>query len=308
MAKIINIATIHFQVSENHEERLCDSAYEQLAEAAAMLKGTGVDLVVTCEGMAAVGQKMDQAESVSKPGRLLRAYQEIAEANRCTVAGSIKLEDGGKVYNAIGFVGPDGEVLGDYRKTFPTPGELKQGIFPGDGAKVIETPAGRLGGVICYDLKFDDLRDQYHLLRPDVLCFSSFFHGAHTQANWAFKCRSFFAAACKDLSSDIINPLGRNLASTSYYGRIARARVNLDRFITGAGGFYAEFADIYRKYQDEVVIEKDLGLGVSVLYSQSEQRSAAEIAKEFGLVDIDEQFSTYLDTRANILDISRKVH
>ncbi|HBC89003.1 MAG TPA: hypothetical protein DCZ94_18850 [Lentisphaeria bacterium] len=293
MARFVNIATIHFQVSENLEERTRESAYAQLAEAAAMLNGTGVDLVVTCEGMESVGQTMDQAENVSSPGPLLRAYQAIAEANHCTVAGSIKLEDGGKVYNALAFIGPDGGVLGDYRKTFPTTGELKKGIQPGSGAKVVETPAGRLGGAICYDLKFDDLRDQYQHLCPDVLCFSSMFHGAHTQANWAFQCRCFFAAACKDISSDILSPLGHNLASTSYYGRIARARVNLDRFITGDGGYYAELSDIYRKYRNEVVIEKDLGLGVSVLYSQSDRRSAAEIAKEFGLVDIDEQFLAY---------------
>ncbi len=297
MARFINIAAIHFQVSEKLKERIRKSVFDQFAEATAMLEGAGVDLVVTCEGMGMVGQTMEQAEKISKPGPLLCVYQEFAAKNRCTVAGSIKLADGGKVYNAIAFIGPDGTVLGNYRKTYPTAGELYDGIKPGSGATVVDTPAGRLGGVICYDLNFNDLRDAYRPLRPDVLCFSSMFHGGHMQADWAFQCRCFFAAACKDNSSDITNPLGRNLASTNFYGRIVRARVNLDRLVLKAA-HYAEFADVYRKYGDEVSIERDMRLGAAVLYSQSDRRSAAEIAKEFGLEDIDAHFATYMAKRA----------
>ncbi|MBL8991703.1 MAG: carbon-nitrogen hydrolase family protein [Spirochaetia bacterium] len=291
MARFVNIAAVHFQVSEQGKDPR-ETALRQFREAEALLDGTKVDLVVTCEGMEAVGQSMEEAEHVSKPGPFLEAYQSFAKRNRTTVAGSIKWDEDGKVFNALVFVGPDGAVLGDYRKSFPTSGELGSGIAVGPGAKVVDTPAGRLGGVICFDLNFDDLRDQYHALKPDILCFSSMFHGGHLQKNWAYQCRAFFAGACKDNTSDILDPLGRVLHSTNFYQRIASARVNLDRFFMHLDDNHQKFPEMRRKYQDRILIDTSPELGVAVLYSLDGKITALQMAAEFGLVHIDEYFST----------------
>jgi len=287
MARFINIATIHFQVSEQGNDPQ-HTALAQFKEAESRLDGTGVDLVVTCEGMESVGQTMAQAESAKKPGPMFSAYRNFAMRNKCTIAGSIKLEDDGKIYNALVYIGPDGELLGDYRKTFPTQGELKDGHSAGNGATVVNTPAGRLGGVICFDLNFDELRDAYRKLRPDVLCFSSMFHGGHLQQNWAYQCRCYFASACKDNTSDIVDPHGRILNSTNFYNRIAWARVNLDRFYMHQDGNNTSFPDIRRKYGNKVLIDTAPDLGTAVMYSLADEISAPEIAREFGLVGIDD--------------------
>ena len=287
MARFINIAAIHFQVSELGNDPQ-HTALAQFKDAESRLDGTGVDLVVTCEGMESVGQTMAQAESAKKPGPMFNAYRDFAIRNKCTIAGSIKLEDDGKIYNALAFIGPDGELLGDYRKTFPTQGELKDGYSAGNGATIVDTPAGRLGGVICFDLNFDELRDAYRKLRPDVLCFSSMFHGGHLQRNWAYQCRCYFASACKDNSSDILDPHGRILNSTNFYNRIAWARVNLDRFYMHLDGNNVKFPDIRRKYRNKVLIDTAPDLGTAVMYSLTDEISAPEMAKEFGLVGIDD--------------------
>ncbi|MCF6176798.1 MAG: carbon-nitrogen hydrolase family protein [Victivallaceae bacterium] len=288
MAKFVNIASVHFQITaERGVPDAQQKVLEQFAEATERLNGTGVDLLITCEGMESIGQTVTQAESPERPGALYETYRKFAVENRCTVAGSIKLEADGNVYNALAFIGPDGQFLGDYRKNYLTAAELKPGLTPGNGAKVIDTPAGRIGGIICFDLNFDTLRNQYHALQPDILVFSSMFHGDHLQANWAYQCRAFFAAACKDNSSDIVDPLGRVIASTNYYGRIARARVNLDRFIMHQDGNLKRFPDIRRQYGDEVEIEWNSALGVAIMYSHSQQRSASDIAAEFDLMGLD---------------------
>lgn len=290
MARYINIVAIHFQVSERKDEKP-DSALQQLQEAQSRLEGTGADLIVTCEGMESVGQTMRQAECVARPGRMLAAYQQLAQRCQCTVAGSIKLEEAGKIYNALVYLDRDGKILGDYRKTYTTQGELDMGVTPGPGATVVETPAGRLGGAICFDLNFDDLRDAYRPLQPDVLCFSSMFHGGHLQQNWAYQCRCFFAGACKDNTSDILDPHGRILNSTNYYNRIAWARVNLDRFIMHQDGNNTRFADIRRKYGNQILIDVAPGLGTAILYSCDARMSAYDVAREFGLVSIDAYFA-----------------
>ncbi len=131
---------------------------------------------------------------------------------------------------------------------FPTDESIRKGTLPGSGAVAVDTPAGRLGGILCFDLNFDELRDEYTRLRPDILCFSSYFHGAHVQANWALRTHAFFAGAVKDGTSDILDPLGRVLNSTTYYNRIAWARINLDRFVMHGACNSEKWPDIRRKY------------------------------------------------------------
>lgn len=291
MAKYVNVAAVHFEINAERGNPASQSkVLEQLKFATDQLDGTGIDLLLTSEGMGAIGQTMGQAESPSAPGPIYNTYREFAIRNHCTVAGSIKLKDQGQIYNALVYIGPNGEFLGDYRKVFPTLGELERGISPGTGATVIETPAGKLGGVICYDLNFEQLRNQYHELKPDILLFSSMFHGDHLQSNWAYHCRSWFVAACKDNTSDILNPLGRLTASTNYYMRIVRDRVNLDRFVMHLDHNLEIFPDIRRRYGDEISIEANPKLGVAVLYSESDKRNAGDIAGEFGLIQLDELF------------------
>jgi predicted amidohydrolase len=290
MARYINIAAIHFQVNE-HRTDPPDAALKQFAEAAERLDGTGVDLVITCEGMESIGQTVDDAEQLDRPGPFLETYRKFAEANHCCVAGSAKIEDAGKVHNALVFFGPDGGILGDYRKTFLTEGEVARGMSPGTGAQVIESPAGRLGGIICFDLNFDELKAAYQGLRPDILCFSSMYNGGHVRATWAYDCRCFLAAACKDNSSQIVDPVGSIVAEANYFTRIARARVNLDRFVMHQDRNMARFPDIYRKYPHEAIIDQRSELGVAVLYSLSADRSAEQIAAEFELTRLDDYFT-----------------
>jgi hypothetical protein len=102
MSRFISMATIHFQVSTPGKDSQ-HTVLSQFREAESRLDGTGVDLVVTCEGMEAVGQTVKQSESADNPGSMFTAYRDFAMRNKCTIAGSIKLEDGGKVYNALAF-------------------------------------------------------------------------------------------------------------------------------------------------------------------------------------------------------------
>jgi predicted amidohydrolase len=296
--KITDIACIHFaKESKNGAPDATSNVIGQFNYAAERLKGTGIDLVVTCEGMESVGQTMEQAESPESPGPLYNLYKNFAMENRCTIAGSIKLEEKGKIYNALVYIGPDGSFLGDYKKTFLTNGEVELGIAPGEGATVINTPAGNLGGVICFDLQYDALRDQYKKMNPDILVFSSMYHGGHIRRNWAHKCHSFFAAACKDNKSGIISPLGKDLASANYYTRIARHKVNLDKFVMHQDRNIDILPDVLRKYGKQITLEQQEDLGTVVLYSDSNNITASEIASEFGLVQMDK----YLQESAQTL-------
>jgi apolipoprotein N-acyltransferase len=69
--------------------------------------------------------------------------------------------------NASVFIGPDGRVLWEYVKTHPVPGSTDR---PGDGRiPVVDTPFGRIGSAICYDLDFPALIRQAGRKGVDIL-------------------------------------------------------------------------------------------------------------------------------------------
>jgi nitrilase len=56
------------------------------------------------------------------------------------------------LYNTLVTIGPDGEVLNRHRKLVPTnPERMVWGEGDGRGLQVVETPVGRLGGLICWE-------------------------------------------------------------------------------------------------------------------------------------------------------------
>ena len=59
---------------------------------------------------------------------------------------------GSTIYNTILYFGPDGRLLGKHRKLMPTGGErLVWGYGDGSTLDVIDTPLGRVGGLICWE-------------------------------------------------------------------------------------------------------------------------------------------------------------
>jgi nitrilase len=60
--------------------------------------------------------------------------------------------DGSTIYNAQLLFGPDGEIVGKHRKLMPTGGErLVWGFGDGSDLDPVETPFGRVGGLICWE-------------------------------------------------------------------------------------------------------------------------------------------------------------
>ncbi|MBQ4315106.1 MAG: carbon-nitrogen hydrolase family protein [Lentisphaeria bacterium] len=299
MAKFINVAAINGMIMERGEEPL-DEALRQFNEAAAVLDGTGVDLVVTCETMM-MRQPAGTGEDINDPGPRLTAYSEFAKRNKCVVAGASRIILDGKPRQSILYYGHDGELLGMYHKTFPTPQAIAKGTVPGDGAVVVDTPAGKLGGILCFDLNFDELRDEYIALAPDILCFSSYYNGGCVKNNWAVRTGAFMASALKDGCSEIIDPLGRCLNISTYYKRVAQARINLDRFVMHAAENADKFPDIRRKYKNSVLIDEDSPLAFAVLYSCSDEFTALDIAKEYGLLSLEDYFADCRKLRSSKL-------
>ena len=82
-----------------------------------------------------------------------------ASVGACLHAGSLVEADSGRLYNTSVLFGPDGAELARYRKMhlFGFGSQEQRMLSPGDDTVVADTPLGRLGMAVCYDLRFPEL-------------------------------------------------------------------------------------------------------------------------------------------------------
>ena len=96
------------------------------------------------------------ANAVDLGGDDLAPLREAARAHGVTVACGIHERDAefgrATLYNTFVIVGPDGAILNRHRKLVPTNAErMVWGQGDASGLRVVETPAGRIGGLICWE-------------------------------------------------------------------------------------------------------------------------------------------------------------
>ncbi|HYA90477.1 MAG TPA: carbon-nitrogen hydrolase family protein, partial [Thermodesulfobacteriota bacterium] len=94
--------------------------------------------------------------SVTLEGEDLRPLREAAKEHRVTVVCGIDERDHqlsrGTIYNTVVVIGPDGKILNRHRKLMPTnPERMVWGLGDASGLRVIETPCGRIGTLICWE-------------------------------------------------------------------------------------------------------------------------------------------------------------
>jgi nitrilase len=76
---------------------------------------------------------------------------------------------GGTVYNTVLTFAPDGALLGRHRKLVPTHGErLVWGMGDGSDLKVLDTPAGRLATLICWENYMPLARFHLYAQGPEI--------------------------------------------------------------------------------------------------------------------------------------------
>jgi nitrilase len=94
-------------------------------------------------------------ESVEVPGPACDRLGEVAREHEVwlvTGLNEVDPERPGTVYNALLYHAPDGSLALHHRKLVPTNHErLVWGQGDGRGLRAIETPLGRLGGLICWE-------------------------------------------------------------------------------------------------------------------------------------------------------------
>jgi len=221
------------------------------------------------------------------------ALAAIARENHCYIAyAHIRDMDDSSRRNSIEIIGRDGHTVGFYNKYFPVIGETDDmGVAPAADVKLIECDFGRVGGAICFDLNFDGIRTQYVDLRPDLVLFSSMYHGGLMQSYWAYSCRAHLATCVSNHPSGLLSPVGHTIAMTTNYFNHVTATINLDCEVVHLDGNWDKLRAMKAKYGAGVSVFDPGHLAAVLISSESDAFTVHDLVKEFEIERLDDYFA-----------------
>jgi predicted amidohydrolase len=130
----------------------------QLAGPVAEAAEQRADLVVLGECINSVGTPLsyeDVAETI--PGPSTDFLGELAAEHGVYIVATIHERSEHLIYNTAVLLGPDGALVGRYRKICLARDEYRRGVAPGNEFPVFETPIGKIGMMICFDVHMPEV-------------------------------------------------------------------------------------------------------------------------------------------------------
>lgn len=174
MSSPIHVAAIQASFSENLSENI--EKMTALTKKAAKEGAQIVLLPELFEGHYFCREEKDRFFSLATPFEghpTIGHFQKIAREHKLAMPISFFERDHQTYYNSLAMIGPDGGVMGLYRKSHIPDGpgyEEKFYFRPGNtGFKVWKTPYGNIGVGICWDQWFPEAARAMVLMGADVL-------------------------------------------------------------------------------------------------------------------------------------------
>jgi len=228
--------------------------------------------------------------------QVLDFMRQVARDNGCHMAYSAArhLPDG-TWRNSTQIIGRNGDVLGIYDKNHVVISETTEGgILAGSSAPLIACDFGRVACAICFDLNFEPIRIKYVAARPDLIVFSSMYHGGLMQGYWAYACRAHMVTAVAGLPSGVLSPVGETIATSTNYYPYVTASVNLDCEVVHLDGNWRKLDALRAHYGPKVTVHDPGYLGAVLITSEAESVTASQMADEFEIERLDDYFARSL--------------
>jgi predicted amidohydrolase len=148
-----------------HNLDLCLARIEEAAAA-----GAGLVVLPECAIPGYVFDSLEEALPFGEPipGPSTEILGAAAQRLGLHIVCGMLERDGDRLYNAAPLIGPDG-LVGSYRKTHLPFLGVDRFVTPGDEFHVYDTPLGRIGIEICYDLRFPEVTRALALAGADVV-------------------------------------------------------------------------------------------------------------------------------------------
>jgi predicted amidohydrolase len=222
-ARKVRLAAVHF-IPKGGKSPIdnCKLFEPHIAEAAKQK----ADLVVLGETITYVnlGKSFaDVAEPI--PGPSTEYFCALAKKHNIYIVVGLVERDGNLIYNVAVLIGPDGRVIGKYRKVCLPRSEVEAGLSPGKDYPVFETRFGKVGMMVCYDGFFPEVARELSKGGAEVIAWPV----------WGCNPLLAGARACENhvhLVSSTYTDISANWTLTAVYGHDGKPMARADKWGT----------------------------------------------------------------------------
>lgn len=230
--RTVRLASVHFRPGGKSPAANCEEYAPLIAEAARQR----ADLVVLGETLTYYGAGKSYVECAEPiPGPSTNLFGEMAKRHNLYLVAGLLERDRHLVYNVAVLIGPDGAVVGKYRKVSLPRGEIERGCTPGQDTPVFSTRFGTIGLMVCYDGFFPEVARELSNRGAEVIAWPVW--GCNPNLAAARACENhvyLVSSTYEDVSrnwmvSAIFDHSGATLAKAEKWGSVVVAEVDLDR-------------------------------------------------------------------------------
>lgn len=256
MTRSLDLACLQTRPMPDFQTAIAEAV--PLAEAAVQAGAELLFLPEYCGGLASDGAVLAPPVAPHGAHPMVEAMRDLARARSVWVlVGSVAVEGpGGKIINRGYMIDDAGQVRGTYDKIHMFDIQLSETevyresatVVPGAQAVIHDTPWGRIGHTICYDLRFPAL---YRALAQaqagaEIICAPAAFTRKTGEAHWhvlnrarAIETTSFMVSPCAIGAvpgggesyghSLVVSPWGEVIADGGTLPGVVQAHIDLDK-------------------------------------------------------------------------------
>jgi predicted amidohydrolase len=229
----VRLAAVHYRPEEGKTPSDKCRLFAPLIAAAARQRA---DLVVLPETLTYYRTGLSFAQCAEPvPGPSTEYFGELARKHDLHIVAGLVERDGPLVYNVAALIGPDGKLLGKYRKTCLPRDEVAAGVAPGNDYPVFQTRFGKLGMMVCYDGFFPEVARELTRNGAEVIAWpvwgcNPILASARACENHVYLVSSTYEEPSRKwMLSAVWDHDGRTLAQAETWGSVVVSEVDLDQ-------------------------------------------------------------------------------